>query len=687
MTLIVHAHWTDAPVGSKPSVAPFPSSFATYPGGQNPPTIGDPRSGGSPPPWPGIYQVWCEIASQTDIYAANWNGPGFPGFGKMQSPADEGYSPSAFGFSVTGAGIRLASSGLPVSAGLTFTLWDPNGNQVGVATATGGSGPFPFSPTVNVPIGQGIWTVTVTPTPGSPASEPQALLGPSPVDQPYVTVFGTDIDVEVVFSGTEITCPDQVTSSATIATDCEKGTRAATLTITLSSSGSPLLLPPGSIIEWSWGDGQSAGNTPVTTAGSTFSISHSYSPGTYTPTVTLIIGETICGPYYFNQITVPPCFPCPNSVTVVVVTPPGVTGCVPGGNPAATLQASVNWPATGGPYPSPTGYDWEITLPQSGGDATKSTLVTNSPTVTTDLASGWSGAGANAGAVNLSSPGMYSVAVTAKFAASSGIPDACNLLGSTTFTVPECNPCPKIETPVARVSGCVGPGNAASVSFDTSILSGPPATSFGWIVTNASGTSFTKTTSVPTTTSGVADGTWLDTANGSSGQVDLSTAGPCAVTVSASGPTIATGCPPSAPSGFTIPSCPPKQNGGGSGGSLGCSVLLVIAVVSMLLGAVLVVIGICLAVSWLGITGAITAGVGLALFVIWSIFCAAFTSLRPNALRTVSTCVDCRGSGSGGGRSMLSVWQRGMRKCRGRKLGRMGDYPRLAGNDYACGSL
>jgi hypothetical protein len=325
--------------------------------------------------------------------------------------------------------------------------------------------------------------------------------------------------------------------------------------------------------------------------------------------------------------------PCPG--VAVVLSPPGVTGCAPAGNPAATLQASITWPSSGGPYPSPIGYNWEVTSP-SGDTATKSTPFSGGPLDTTDLSTGWSGSGATSGAVNVTSAGTYTVAVVALFAENSGVPNTCNLLSSTSFDVPVCTPCPNIGTPVATVTGCVGPGSTASVSLATTVT-GPTTTSINWTVTNPSGTPFTKSTSGPTTTSGVADGQWLNTATNSSGSLDLSTAGSYAVTVSASGPAIPTSCPPSAPTGFTVPQCASPSGGGPVGGSsgdtLGCAILLVLAIVLLVVGPLVLLLGTCFNIVWVEVVGGALALVGLILFVIWAVLCAAFTSC--NTMRTM----------------------------------------------------
>jgi hypothetical protein len=52
----------------------------------------------------------------------------------------------------------------------------------------------------------------------------------------------------------------------------------------------------------------------------------------------------------------------------------------------------------------------------------------------------------------------------------------------------------------------------------------------------------------------------------------------------------------------------------------------VIAIVLMLLGALVAMIGFCTEIFWLEVVGLVVAAIGLILFVLWAIFCAAFTS-------------------------------------------------------------
>lgn len=181
--------------------------------------------------------------------------------------------------------------------------------------------------------------------------------------------------------------------------------------------------------------------------------------------------------------------------------------------------------------------------------------------------------------------------------------------------------CPSVSLSAPVVTGCIGPGSTAAVSLATTVSPPGAASSFGWTVTTPAGTSFTKTTTAPTTTDGVADGPWTNTSTGATGPLDVTTAGGYAVTVTVSGPAVPPSCTPPAPKSFTIPTCPTTTTG-----SSGCGVLLVIAIILLLLGALAVIIGVCINVPWVWIVGAIIGAIGLILFILWAIFCSAFTS-------------------------------------------------------------
>lgn len=96
------------------------------------------------------------------------------------------------------------------------------------------------------------------------------------------------------------------------------------------------------------------------------------------------------------------------------------------------------------------------------------------------------------------------------------------------------------------------------------------------------------------------------------------------VVVTVSGVMGKTGVPMTAPAS---PSCiAPGSTGTGSpGGFSWCAFLLVLSIILLLLGALVVIVGVCIAVPWVWIVGAIIGAVGLILFIIWIIICSAIT--------------------------------------------------------------
>ena len=97
-------------------------------------------------------------------------------------------------------------------------------------------------------------------------------------------------------------------------------------------------------------------------------------------------------------------------------------------------------------------------------------------------------------------------------------------------------------------------------------------------------------------------------------------------------------CPPGqhrdAAGNCVLDDCPPGQERDATGkcvpiviksSSLACEVLLVAAIAMLLGGAVVVIIGVCTALPWVWIVGAIIGTVGLILFGLWALFCAVLT--------------------------------------------------------------
>lgn len=70
---------------------------------------------------------------------------------------------------------------------------------------------------------------------------------------------------------------------------------------------------------------------------------------------------------------------------------------------------------------------------------------------------------------------------------------------------------------------------------------------------------------------------------------------------------------------------PPEQPPGGGGAGGLCAGLLVAAVTLLVLGALVLVIGVCTGVAPLWIAGAVAAALGLVLFIVWAAVCATVT--------------------------------------------------------------
>jgi hypothetical protein len=78
---------------------------------------------------------------------------------------------------------------------------------------------------------------------------------------------------------------------------------------------------------------------------------------------------------------------------------------------------------------------------------------------------------------------------------------------------------------------------------------------------------------------------------------------------------------------INVPSPCPSGGGdhGGGGGFNFCAGLLLAAIGLMIVGSLLIVAGVCSGIAGLSIAGAIVAGIGLLLFILWIVFCLLFT--------------------------------------------------------------
>lgn len=104
------------------------------------------------------------------------------------------------------------------------------------------------------------------------------------------------------------------------------------------------------------------------------------------------------------------------------------------------------------------------------------------------------------------------------------------------------------------------------------------------------------------------------------------------MTVKAKGPAVSPTCPPTPPNTFTIPPCivPPAAPG------VGCIILLILALIFLVAGAILMAIAACAppspATPVLWIVGIGCAFIGLVLLIIWGLVCARLMCRVLNAL-------------------------------------------------------
>ena len=164
-----------------------------------------------------------------------------------------------------------------------------------------------------------------------------------------------------------------------------------------------------------------------------------------------------CPPGQYSDSTTGQCADCP------AIAPPTVMlrGCGSGHVPPTASATITVSPPTGFVV---TSYYWSVTLPSLA----SASLTGTSPTVSTN-AGGWTGSGASGGAVDLTAPGSYSVAVVLHLAGDAG---SCMVFASTPFTVPPCA-CPEPATTAEwTLSGAnqVGPASFESTTCDNATI-------------------------------------------------------------------------------------------------------------------------------------------------------------------------------------------------------------------------
>ena len=297
-----------------------------------------------------------------------------------------------------------------------------------------------------------------------------------------------------------------------------------------------------------------------------------------------------------SEVVVPACWPCPTVSWVRSASDPtqnvAVTGCAPD-TAVAQAEVTVTWPAGTQNPPQPQGYTWFIEGPSSAASPGKwgppsapaQGASVSTANTWTDLIAG------TQGPVDFRFPGTYTITVTVDIP---GLPSNCTVEAATSFDVPACGtPCPLVTSLTATPASGTAP---LAVTFQATVT-GTVVNGFQW---NFGDSTPPGPGPNPNTHTYASPGSYT-------------------ASVTVDGPP---GCSPSTGS-TTV-----TVSGGGNGGGpkLGCAILLVIAVILILLGALAAAIGLCTGIFWLEVVGGIVAAVGLILFVFWVIFCAAFTS-------------------------------------------------------------
>jgi hypothetical protein len=388
-TLRVYAHWEDGG-GTPPGTPPLtPPSFSGYPGLPSPLVS-------TAPPFPHT-PVWCELARQDHIDAADWSGPNWPGslVTPPQPPEpDQGFNPTAIGFQVSRINALCVNSttGGPVPTSLgtnfQFTLIPPGGSP---------PGPFVLNPANNYQIvvptpfdGWGIWYIDVAySAPGFTTATDIFLSQPStnsPRGIPFFSPFAAPEEsiLAIEFTGDEIgvtlpppppppppvcSCPDPQIISVSAGTPgpCDAtGKRRVDLIV------NSLPLPPGCqvvVAYWNFGDGPQPGghfNVPGTTF--PHPTPHDYVSGS-SYTATLEFQHPSGCPGIPVQVTVPPCPPplppppppppCPpthpDEITDITFQD---LGCNPDGTRTIQATAVINVPSGTTPT-SVIDYTWQ----------------------------------------------------------------------------------------------------------------------------------------------------------------------------------------------------------------------------------------------------------------------------------------------------------------------------------------
>lgn len=444
----VYAHHSLPPAASAP-----PSSLTVgYPGWPPPTPQG-------PLPWPsaagsaGPLVVWCEIAKEADVLAASYVGPNW---GPPPFFPDEFFSTGALGFLVSRIRIVSPNGEPPGTSDHQYTFRDPSGAAVAVLTPVFGN-PATFIAQVAVADGRGIWTIEIRRIAGSSVATPGLLVGPGPVDEPFVAMYAPDVEgtLRIEFEGQEILvppCPSAVTVTAELETSAGSGQYQPFSPGACVHPGRQVrftasVTPPGISglqYDFDFGDGTSTGFTPANMA------THVYtqSSASVKCEVMVWLSNSVCPPKKAHITFVVDCCPvlgqpdqywdsaqqrcvnCTTGLTVAVLTP---SGCGPGSVGVVSVTAT---PPPG--MPPAASYTWTIDGPMHLPSASQIHVMRPTPGPSADTSSGWSGTGATgAGVVVFNAAGIYSVSVSVQLA---GAASKCRLQAATSFACTSCPP-------------------------------------------------------------------------------------------------------------------------------------------------------------------------------------------------------------------------------------------------------
>lgn len=383
-------------------------------------------------------------------------------------------------------------------------------------------------------------------------------------------------------------CP-QVAITATRAGDCVNGKRSVGITVAVTPP-----LTATQVLQIDFGDGTA---TPVITAGGPFSFTHDYLPSAagYTVTVTVVLPQGCASAT--QQVAVPP---CPDCCPTLSLAPPAVVDCGAGVSRASfVLNVSV---PTG--CAAPASYRWTVTEQSTGRQWFRS------GGSSVDTQSGWSLGATAVGAIDLSGGGAFSVA-----AAAVGFGDCPQALAAAAFQVRA--RCPRITGPIGSTMAKDG----CNFSFDVPVDN--PCNvplSFDWSFGDGS----TLTTTSPT-----APHTYAAGSNSARNVRVTLRAGGCADQVATLQVTPACG----GGGGGTTTNGGGTTDGGGTM-SIGCWVLLIIALVLAVVATVLGIIAACAGNPYVGIAAGIVAALAIVFLILWLVLCAAA------ACRVLLTIID-----------------------------------------------